>query len=72
MIMKAMQYGLALGYGHIEMNWKSTKFLQTSFVLIATVSLVAFGAIDGTAYVTITAVALGNYAYHDVKQKEVK
>lgn len=53
------------------MNYQSTKFLQTSFVLICAIVAVAFKWIDGLAYGTVTLGALGNYAYHDVKQKEV-
>ena len=53
------------------MNWKSTKFLQTTFVLISAVVLVGMNAIDAMAYGTVTTLALGNYAHHDVKQKGV-
>jgi len=52
-------------------NWRSTKFLQTSFVLIASSILVGVGVIDGLAYGSVTTLALGNYAHHDVAQKKV-
>jgi len=51
------------------MNWTSTKFVTTSFSLVAALYCVANGYIDGTAYVTITLGVLANYAHHDVKQK---
>ncbi len=51
------------------MNYQSTKFIQTSFVLIATFVGLMNGMLDSTAYVTVTGIALANYAYHDVKQK---
>jgi hypothetical protein len=53
------------------MNYKSTKFLQTSFVLLSATALVAFGKIDALAYGTVITLALGNYAHHDVKQKGI-
>lgn len=51
------------------MNYQSTKFIQTSVVLLMSVGLLVGAYIDGTQWVTITGVALANYAYHDVKQK---
>ena len=51
------------------MNWTSTKFIQTSFVLIASTVLMGLGAIDALAYASVTGIALANYAHHDVKQK---
>ncbi len=53
------------------MNYQSTKFIQTSAVLIFSTLLLVNGHIDGTQWVTITGVALANYAYHDVKQKGI-
>jgi len=50
-------------------NYQSTKFLQTSVVLVAAFALAWAGIIDGAAYVTVTLGALANYAHHDVKQK---
>jgi hypothetical protein len=55
-----------MGY---EMNYHSTKFLQTTLVIIFTMVAVANGWIDALAYGTVTLGALANYAYHDVKQK---
>lgn len=55
-----------------SINYQSTKFIQTTFVLIASVFLAVEGVIESTAFVTVTLGALGNYAYHDVKQKEIK
>jgi len=52
-------------------NWRSTKFLQSSFVLLSAAYLVGTGKIDGNTYMLLTGAALGNYAYHDVKQKGV-
>ena len=54
------------------MNFKSTKFIQTSFVLVAATWLTATGKIDGTTYMLLTGAALGNNAHHDVKQKGIK
>lgn len=51
------------------MNYHSTKFLQTTLVIIFTMVAVANGWIDALAYGTVTLGALANYAYHDVKQK---
>lgn len=51
------------------MNYQSTKFLQTNFVIIFVAIALGMGWIDGLAYGSITGVALANYAYHDVKQK---
>lgn len=53
------------------MNYQSTKFIQTSAVIILGTVLASKGIIEGTAYVTLMLGALGNYAYHDVKQKQV-
>jgi len=53
------------------MNWRSTKFIQTSFVLIVTFIALMSGKLDAMAYGTVIGVALANYAYHDVKQKEI-
>lgn len=53
------------------MNWTSTKFIQTSFVLVASTILVSLKLIDPVAYVTVISLALGNYAHHDVKQKRI-
>jgi hypothetical protein len=52
-------------------NWRSTKFLQTSFVLLSATYLVATAKIDPNTYMLLVGAALGNYAYHDVKQKMV-
>ena len=52
-------------------NWRSTKFLQTSFVLLSATYLVATPKIDPNTYMLLVGAALGNYAYHDVKQKMV-
>lgn len=54
------------------MNWTSTKFLQTTFVLVACTYLVATGAIDPNTYMLLSGAALGNYAHHDVKQKGIQ
>lgn len=54
------------------MNYQSTKFLQTTVVIIFTMVAVAFNWIDPLAYGTVTLGALANYAYHDVKQKKVQ
>lgn len=54
------------------MNYKSTKFIQTSFVLIVSTVLAGLKIIDPVSYVAVTTLALGNYAHHDVKQKGVK
>ncbi len=54
------------------MNYQSTKFLQTSFVLLAAVWLASKGVIDSVAFGTVTLGALANYAHHDVKQKGMK
>ena len=53
------------------MNWRSTKFIQTSFVLITSALLVCTGHVSDNTYMLLTGAALGNYAYHDVKQKVV-
>jgi len=50
-------------------NWRSTKFLQTTFVLVAATWLMALLKIDATTYMLLTGAALGNYAHFDVKQK---
>ena len=54
------------------MNWKSTKFIQTSFVLIAAVWLKGLSIIDDYTFGLVIGFALGNYAHHDVKQKGIK
>ncbi len=54
------------------MNYQSTKFLQTSVVIILSFIALVNGWIDSNAYVTVTLGALANYAYHDVKQKGQK
>lgn len=54
------------------MNYQSTKFIQTSVVLLFAMVAVANNWIDALAYGTVTLGALGNYAYHDVKQKEIQ
>lgn len=41
-------------------------------MLVAATWLVALGLVDGNTYMLLTAAALGNYAYHDVKQKGIK
>jgi hypothetical protein len=51
------------------MNWRSTKFVTTCFVLCASFVGLMYGVLDATSYVGVTALALGNYAHHDVKQK---
>jgi hypothetical protein len=53
------------------MNWSSTKFIQTSFVLIAAVALKWADSIDNYTFGLVIGFALGNYAHHDVKQKGV-
>ena len=53
----------------MAINYQSTKFIQTTLVILAAIVLVIQGIIEGTAYVTLTLGALANYAYHDVKQK---
>ena len=53
------------------MNWQSTKFIQTSFVVIAAYYALINGHLEDTFYVTVTLGALANYAYHDVKQKMI-
>jgi len=50
-------------------NYHSTKFIQTSFVLVISAVALFHGHLDALAYGTITGVALANYAHHDVKQK---
>jgi hypothetical protein len=50
-------------------NFRSTKFLQTSGVLLVNFVALGYGWIDATVYATVTLGALTNYAYHDVKQK---
>lgn len=54
------------------MNIRSTKFIQTSFVIVFVAFALMMGYLDGLAYGSITGVALANYAHHDVKQKEIK
>ena len=54
------------------MNWRSTKFIQTSFVLVAAVILKGMEVIDDYTFGMVIAFGLGNYAYHDVKQKGIK
>jgi len=54
------------------MNYQSTKFFQTTTVIFLGTILAYNGIIEGTAYVTLMLGALGNYAYHDVKQKGIK
>ncbi len=51
------------------MNFQSTKFIQTSVVIVLSFIALVNGWIDDSAYVTVTLGALANYAYHDVKQK---
>jgi len=51
-------------------NYQSTKFVQTSVVLLFAMLAVANGWIDQLAYGTVTLGALGNYAYHDIKGKK--
>lgn len=54
------------------MNWRSTKFVQTSFVLVAATMLKYHSLIDDYTFGMIIAFGLGNYAHHDVKQKGIK
>ena len=54
------------------MNYQSTKFFQTTMVLIFAIVAVGNEWIDALAYGTVTLGALANYAYHDVKQKGIK
>lgn len=54
------------------MNYQSTKFLQTTLVIVLGTGLLLHGDIEGTGYITLMLGALANYAYHDVKQKGVK
>ena len=51
------------------MNYQSTKFWQTNFVIAFSSLALAMGWLDALAYGSITGVALANYAYHDVKGK---
>ena len=51
------------------MNYRSTKFIQTSFVLGVSAFALFYGYLDALAYGTVTGVALANYAHHDVVQK---
>ena len=58
--------------GVLTLNYQSTKFLQTNFVIVFVAIALAMKWIDGLSYASITGVALANYAYHDVKQKGIK
>lgn len=54
------------------LNWRSTKFIQTTFVLVACTVLRGMDAIDDYTYLGVTVAALGNYAHFDTKSKELK
>lgn len=54
------------------MNWRSTKFLLTIAIIGLTFTGVMLGKIGGSEWGTISIFALGLYAHHDVKQKQVK
>jgi len=53
------------------LNWRSTKFAQTSFILVAAVILKGMEVIDDYTFGMVVAFGLGNYAHHDVKQKGI-
>ena len=55
-----------------RVNYQSTKFWQTNAVILTSFVLVCAGMLETGGYVTLTIAALGNYAYHDVKQKGIK
>jgi hypothetical protein len=54
------------------MNYQSTKFLQTSLVLVLAFVGLSNGWLDGAIYCTLTLGSLANYAHHDVKQKGIQ
>ena len=54
------------------MNYKSTKFLSTLLILAMSFMGLMYGKIGGSEWGTISVFALGIYAHHDVKQKELK
>jgi hypothetical protein len=53
------------------MNYQSTKFVQTTLVIVFSMIAVANTWIDALAWSTVTLGALANYAYHDVAQKKI-
>jgi hypothetical protein len=55
----------------VQVNWRSTKFLTTLLIIGLSFIGMMYGKIGGSEWGTITVFALGLYAHHDVKQKEV-
>jgi hypothetical protein len=54
-----------------EINWKSTKFLQSVFVQVTGAIALFMDKIDGGTYVALSSLALTIYAVADVAQNRM-
>ena len=54
-----------------EINWKSTKFLQSAFVQVTGAIALFMDKIDGGTYVALSSLALTIYAVADVAQNRI-
>lgn len=55
----------------MEINWRSTKFLQSAFVQVTGAIALFIGKVDGGTYVALSSLALTIYAVADVAQKRM-
>lgn len=55
-----------------QINWRSTKFLQSAFVQVTGAIALFVDKIDGGTYVALSTLALSIYAVADVAQKRIE
>lgn len=55
-----------------QINWRSTKFLQSAFVQVTGAVALFIDKIDGGTYVALSTLALSIYAVADVAQKRIE